>query len=169
MDLIVKRKGEFQASSILIEMPKIIQKVIDQMVTHAKREAPYECCGMLAGRDAVCGAGALITAIYEIQNLPSDDSSIHDLNIPADRTVRYMMDPKEQFQAMRNIRERGLTMMGIYHSHPHSEAVPSETDVRLAFYPEVCYLIISLAKTPPDLRAFFIVDKKITEETIKSV
>ena len=145
------------------KMPKIIQKIMDQIVDHAKRETPYECCGILAG------AFACITEMYEIGNLASDDPRIADLKIPEDRKVRYMMDPKEQFHALRNMRERGLTMLGIYHSHPHSQAFPSATDVRLAFYPEVFYLIISMADTVPDLRAFFIVDGKITEEKIERI
>jgi proteasome lid subunit RPN8/RPN11 len=134
-----------------------------KIINHAKRETPYECCGIIAGVDA------RITEIYEIKNLPSDDPRIAELKIPEDRTVRYMMDPKEQFQALRNMRERNLTMMGIYHSHPHSQAFPSATDVRLAFYPNVFYLIISLAETVPSLRAFFIVDQKITEEKIEII
>ena len=137
------------------------------MIVHAKREAPYESCGILAGDVPLNGGISLITEIYEIKNLPSDDPRIAELKIPEDRTVRYMMDPKEQIQAMRNMRERGLTMMGIYHSHPHSAALPSTTDIRLAFYPEVFYFIISLAQTPPDLRAFFIVGGKTTEEIIQ--
>ncbi len=124
---------------------------------------PYECCGIIAG------VGARVTEIYEIKNLPADDPRIADLKIPPDRTVRYMMDPKEQFQALRNMRERGLTMMGIYHSHPHSQAFPSATDVRLAFYPEVFYLIVSLAQSVPDVRAFFIVDGKITTAEIERI
>ena len=133
------------------------------MIEHARREAPDECCGILAGK------GAVTTEIYEIKNVPSDDPRIIDLKIPTDKTVRYMMDPQEQFQTLRNMRERGLTMMGIYHSHPHSPAIPSVTDIRLAFYPEVFYLIISLSKTVPDLRAFFIVDGETKEEKIERI
>lgn len=144
-------------------MPKIIPTIVDQMIAHAKREVPHECCGILAG------AGDIVTEIYEITNLSSDDPRIADLKIPKDRKVRYMMDPVEQFQAMRNMRERNLAMLGIYHSHPHSSAYPSATDIRLALYPNICYLIISLAEDTPNVRAFFIVDQKITEENIERV
>ncbi len=133
---------------------------MDQMIAHAKREAPYECCGILAGVEFI------FKKKNEIENLPSDDIRISELDIPEDRTVRYMMDPKEQMQAMRNIRERGLTMMGIYHSHPHSQAIPSKTDIRLAFYPDVFYLIVSLAQETPDLRAYSIINGKTDEEGI---
>jgi proteasome lid subunit RPN8/RPN11 len=150
-------------------MPKIIQTIVDQMLVHAKREAPYECCGILAGRVGCEGIPSPITELYEIKNLSPDDPRIAELKIPEDRTVRYMMDPGEQFCALRNMRERDLAMMGIYHSHPHSAALPSETDIRLAFYPEVFYFIISLAQTVPDLRAFLIVGGKTTEEKIAIV
>ena len=144
-------------------MVRISRFPLDQMIAHAKREAPYEGCGLLAGE------GSLVTAFYEIKNLPGNDPRIIELKIPEDRTVRYMMDPAEQFQAIRSMRARGLAMMGIYHSHPHSPAIPSATDIRLAFYPEVFYLIVSLEKRSPDFRAFFIVDKKVTEEKIEII
>ncbi len=150
-------------------MPKIIQTILDQMIAHAKREAPDECCGILAGHVAFAGAEDIVTEIYEITNLSSDDPRIADLKIPKDRKVRYMMNPDEQFQVMRNMRERNLAMLGIYHSHPHSEAYPSATDIRLAFYPNVFYLIISLVEDKPYVRAFFIADQKITEEKIERV
>jgi len=144
-------------------MPKIIQKINDEMMAHAQLESPHECCGLLAGEEK----RGVITEIYRIKNLPSDDPRIADLNIPADRRFRYMMDPQEQFVAMKEMRNRGLVMMGIYHSHPHSQAYPSATDVRLAFYSDLCYFIVSLEKKMPDLRAFRIVDNDITEEQIE--
>jgi len=132
------------------------------MIAHAQLDAPYECCGLLAGEEK----GGIITEIYRINNLPSDDPRISDLNIPADRRLRYMMDPEGQFFAMKDMRNRGTMMMGIYHSHPHSSAYPSATDLRLAFYSDIVYFIVSLAENAPDLRAFFIVDNIITEEQI---
>jgi proteasome lid subunit RPN8/RPN11 len=152
-------------------MIKIIQDVIDKMVTHAKRETPDECCGILAGVVPFAGVAgsSCVTEMYEMSNLPSDDPRIADLKIPTDRAVRYMMDPKDQFNVLRNMRKRNLTMLGIYHSHPHSPAFPSITDVRLAFYPDVFYLILSLMETNIDVRAFFIVNQKITEATIERI
>ncbi len=144
-------------------MSKITQAVYDAIIAQASREAPNECCGLLAGNDGV------ITQAYPICNLPSDDPRIADLNIPADRRVRYMMDPAEQFRAMKAIRAAGLTLMGIYHSHPHSEAYPSATDIRLAFYSDLLYIIVSLAQENPNLRAFWMPDGKIKEEKIDRV
>jgi proteasome lid subunit RPN8/RPN11 len=63
--------------------------------------------------------------------------------------------------------DEGLELWGIYHSHTHSEAYPSDTDIRLAFYPEARYLLLSLAdRTEPILRSFFIVDGEVTEEEL---
>ena len=149
-------------------MPIIVQRIYNEVIAHAKTEAPNEACGLLAGvplrGTATTG---LITEAYRITNLPSDDPRIADLNISPDRRFRYMMDPKEQFLAMKEIRHKSMTLMGVYHSHPHSPAYPSITDVRLAFYSDILYLIVSLENNKPDLRAFWIVDGKITEETIE--
>ena len=138
-------------------MIKIIQPVYNRMIAHARDEAPSECCGLLAG-PADC-----ITGIDPMHNLSSDHPLVRDLNVPADRSLRYVMDPKEQFQVVKRIRASGLTLMGIYHSHPHSAAFPSETDVRLALAADVFYIIISLAGIEANVRAFTIVDRKITE------
>lgn len=131
------------------------------MVAHAQTEDPYECCGLLAGKNGIA------TEIYKITNLPSDDPSIVDLKVPADRTLRYVMDPKEQIAAFKHMRENDTELVAIYHSHTHSPAYPSETDLRLAFYPDVHYVIVSLEdKKNPHTRAFRIVDEKINEENI---
>ncbi len=95
---------------------------------------------------------------------------IVDLKVPADRRFRYVMDPKEQLLAFKKMRESSMTLIGIYHSHPHSPAYPSATDVRLAFYADVWYLIVSLEdRARPQVRAFRILDQKITEETIEVI
>lgn len=131
-------------------------------MVHAKTDAPNECCGLLAGKDGIA------TEIYKISNLPSDDPSIIDLKVPENRELRYVMAPKEQISAFKQMRERGTELMAIYHSHTHSEAYPSATDVRLAFYPDVQYLIISLEdKNKPHMRGFRIVDENINEEDIR--
>jgi proteasome lid subunit RPN8/RPN11 len=146
-------------------MPKIVHTVCDSIIVHAREEAPHECCGLLAGKEET----GIISKTYPIANLPSDDPRIVDLDVPADRSLRYMMDPEAQFDAVREMRNNGLLLMGIYHSHTHSVAYPSETDVRLAFYPELTYFIVSLVKGKPDLRAFRIVEEEIVEERIERV
>lgn len=78
------------------------------------------------------------------------------------------MEPKEQFRVFKEMREKGLELLGIYHSHVSTRAYPSFHDVEMAFYPEALYLIISLEDFDhPDIRAFEIRDRKIEERDIE--
>lgn len=123
---------------------------IEVLIEHSKEEAPFEACGILAGKEGK------VAKVYRMQN--SDRS-------PA----TFFMEPKEQLKVMKEIRNLGLEMLGIYHSHVATEAYPSAHDVELAFYPEASYVIISLKdKDNPNIRSFKIVDGKITEEKVLS-
>ena len=125
--------------------------IIDSMVEHARLEAPLECCGLLMGQ-----AGR-ITRLRRMRNL-------------AQSPVRYEMAPRELFQFFRDLRVSGLQHLGIYHSHPTSEAYPSATDIAQAFYPDCAYFIISLL--PPDrpaVRAFSIMELVVAERTIRQI
>ena len=106
----------------------INQDVIQSIIDHAKKEAPYEACGCLAEKEGV------ITCHYGLTNL--DKAAEH-----------FSMDPQEQFTAIRDMRSKGLKLAGIYHSHPETPARPSEEDIRLAYDPEVSYVIVSLAES----------------------
>lgn len=80
------------------------------------------------------------------------------------------MDTQEQFWVFKNMRHNGLEVIAIYHSHPHTEAYPSPTDVSLAYYPEATYILTSLQDPQnPILRAFKIKDGKIIEEPFEIV
>ena len=137
------------------------QKIAEAVIAHAQKEDPYECCGLLAGKNGIA------SEIHKIANLPSNDPAITDLKVPADRALRYVMDPKEQITAFKQMRENGTALVAIYHSHTHSPAYPSETDIRLAFYPDVHYLIVSLEdKNKAQIRAFRILEEKIYEDNI---
>lgn len=143
-------------------MLRISKEIMEEIISHAQSDAPHECCGLLGGK------GEEVRQVYRISNLPSDDPKVADLQVPSDRRFRYVMDPKEQLLAFKQMRKEGLDLVGIYHSHPHSQAYPSATDVRLAYYPDVSYLIISLQEqNRPEVRAFRIVDQRITEEKIE--
>lgn len=124
------------------------RSVYDDMIRHAKAGFPNEACGILAGNEG-------ISHFFPMKNL--DESSIS-----------YFMDPKEQLKVFKKMRELGLEMRGIFHSHVASEPRPSQKDVRLAFYPEVSYLIVSLSDLEkPELRSFRIYDEQITEEKVQ--
>ncbi len=127
------------------------QAAYDAMIAHAKAGYPNEACGILGG-GADTGE-----RFYPLKN--ADESPIS-----------YFMDPKEQLRVFKAMREGGVEMRGIFHSHVTSEAYPSQKDVRLAFYPEVSYLIVSLSDMEkPVLRSFRINEEKVSEEEIRIV
>ncbi len=82
----------------------------------------------------------------------------------------YVMEPHEQFRVMKEMRQAGLELVGIYHSHTGSQAYPSAMDVSLAYYPEAVYLIVTLLdRKLPASRGFSIVEEVITEVHIEVV
>jgi [CysO sulfur-carrier protein]-S-L-cysteine hydrolase len=120
----------------------------DAMIEHARSDFPFEVCGLLAAE-----AGRVVHR-YEIPNA-------------ARSMTFYNMDPKAMLHAFNDMDDRDWELAGIYHSHTHTEAFPSHTDVELAFYPEAVYLIVSLQDPDePVIRAFDIVDGKITERAL---
>lgn len=113
------------------------QSLYDQIISHARREAPRECCGLIGGIDTC------IQTVYPLRN-----SSANPL-------VSYEAAPEDLFAAQRSMRERGDELLAIYHSHPRSsDPQPSETDVRLAYYPSAVYFIVGLGGDQPGLGAF---------------
>ena len=137
----------------------IPKNIMDKMIDHARRDYPNECCGLLAGLKGE------VYLFYEIDN---DDKS----------TETYFMNPKELLRSQKDIREKKMELLGIYHSHTHSEAYPSETDMDKAhwpesdmpLFPESFYLIISLEDfEKPVTRVFDIKKKGITEKKFRVV
>ena len=144
-------------------MLTILRSLYETLISHAKTEAPNECCGLLGGRNGA------ITHIYRIRNL-EDSDRIQELKIPRDRTMRYFMDERQMMDAMGNMRDNDLELLIIYHSHPQTEAYPSATDIRLAYYPDSQYLIISLRNShSPEANLFRIVDGKVSPSELKIV
>ena len=130
-------------------MIKISKDVYGQMIRHAKKGYPNEACGILAGTDPDAAV-----VFYPMTNM--DNASIS-----------YFMDPREQLHVFKDMRQKSLGMRAIFHSHVASEAYPSQKDVRLAFYPDVSYLIVSLTDMDnPVLRSYKIVEEKVSEEEI---
>jgi proteasome lid subunit RPN8/RPN11 len=116
----------------------IVRPALEAVVAHARAEAPRECCGLLVG------------------NLQSVSEAVAARNI-ATAATRFLVDPQDHIRALRAARGRGLDVLGFYHSHPHTAAVPSETDRAEASYPDHLYLIVSLAVEPADARLFRLV------------
>ena len=138
------------------------------MVAHARDLDPFECCGILGGTDGT------VVEQYRIANTVAKDQRavqvfneaevkyLGELTERAKAEVAYFMDPKELLAAFKDMRTRGLDLTAIYHSHTHSPAYPSQTDVGLAYYPDAAYLIISLEdKAKPDLQAYWIKDQHV--------
>jgi [CysO sulfur-carrier protein]-S-L-cysteine hydrolase len=146
------------------------------MVAHARELDPHECCGLLAGNDGK------IVRHYRITNTVAKDARAVQVFQDADvkqlgritetarAEVAYFMDPKEMLAAFKDMRTREIDLMVIYHSHTHSPAYPSTTDIGLAYYPDAAYLIVSLEdKAKPDLQAYWIKDGQVSRAEIQTV
>ncbi len=128
---------------------EIPAEIRDAMVQHALEEDPNECCGILAG------AGGMVLHHYRITNTEKSP-------------YRYSMDGRELNRVLIELDDNGWEMQVIYHSHTHSPAYPSDTDVRLAAnWPDPYYLLVSLMdKQSPDVRLFIIADGNVVEEPV---
>ena len=122
----------------------IQQSYLDEMIAHAKAEYPNESCGIIAG------SGGQAVKLYRTRN--------------AERSpVRYVIDPREQLGVMHEMEDKGWDLLAIFHSHTHSPAYPSQTDLQLAYYPDALYVIVSLMCAEPVVKAFRIADGKVEE------
>ncbi len=131
-------------------MVRIPKYIFERMIEHARKEAPLECCGILAGRNGV------VEKAYELPNAEKSP-------------VRYSISPQEQMKVYEEMDRELLDMIAIYHSHTHTIPFPSETDVRLAFYPGVASIIISLKEEIPVVKAFWIREDAIYPEEIEVI
>jgi [CysO sulfur-carrier protein]-S-L-cysteine hydrolase len=119
-----------------------------EIVEQAIREFPNEACGVIAAE------GGVPVKVIPMRNADASP-------------VSYRLDGKEQLHVFDRIDDQGWELWAIYHSHTHSEAYPSETDRRLAFYPEARYILVSLAdRERPVIRSFFIRDGDVQEEEL---
>ena len=125
-------------------MITLTKQQTEEMIAHARAEAPAEACGLLAGTDSK------VLRIFKTKN-------------EADSDKRYLVSPKEQFEIFKQIRKDEMELLGIYHSHVASPPYPSETDCEMAVY-DVSYLIVSLEDDEPVIKAYRIKDKNIEEK-----
>lgn len=116
-------------------MLRIPGNIVEELYDHAQTGLPEEICGYLAGN------GREVSRVFRMTNI--DHSPEH-----------FAFDPAEQFQVIRAARKEGLEILANYHSHPETPARPSEEDIRLAFDPEISYVIVSLAAAEPDMKSF---------------
>ncbi len=132
-------------------MLELERPFVDEMIAHAREEAPNECCGIIAGQDGRA------VKLFRAKNAEASP-------------YRYNVDPQDLFRIYRECEANGWDFLAIYHSHTFTEAYPSATDVRLAFWPESYYVLVSLANPQrPVVRAFRIIDGQAEEEALKIV
>jgi [CysO sulfur-carrier protein]-S-L-cysteine hydrolase len=129
----------------VIEIPADIREA---MIAHAREDMPNEACGLLAG------PGGRAEHAFRLRN--ADNSP-----------MTYRFDSNEQFQVFNEIEEKGWEIAAIYHSHTHTEAYPSPTDRRQAFYPDAHYILVSLAEEDPVVRGFTIRDGVVEEQELR--
>jgi proteasome lid subunit RPN8/RPN11 len=127
---------------------RISRQLLDDVIAHAREDAPNECCGMIAARDGEAVA-------------------VHRARNTAASPFRYEMDGMEQYRIQTEIEDAGLELGAIYHSHTRSAPEPSQTDINLAFYPEALYVIVGLKSPEPDVRAWRIVDGQVSEAALE--
>ncbi len=143
------------ATSGSISSASISAALLDSIVTWSLAGRPNEACGLVAGTAAALEGGSA-TRFLPLTNAAASP-------------YRYLIDPDEQLRAMLDIDDADEMVWGIVHSHVMSPAVPSDTDVGLAAYPDALYLICSLANEAPMVRAWSIQSGTVTELRLRVV
>jgi proteasome lid subunit RPN8/RPN11 len=123
-----------------------------RMVGHAYDGLPDEACGLLAGPPGT----SRVTVFYPCRNA-------------AESSKVYTIDPKDHLRADRDAEARGLEILGVMHSHTHTDAFPSATDIAQAPDPAWHYVIVSMRQESPVLRSYLIADGEHSEESVSVV
>jgi proteasome lid subunit RPN8/RPN11 len=127
---------------------RISHALLDEVIAHARAEAPNECVGVISGRD---GVAVRVIAATNAARSP----------------LRYELEPRELLRIHEAVDESGDDLAAIYHSHTRSDPVPSQTDINLAFYPDALYVIVGLKSGEADVRAWRIVDGDVSEAALE--
>ena len=131
-------------------MVRIPKSIYHRMIEHAKMEWPMECCGILSGKEKT------VEKAFELKNTEESPD-------------QYSMSPRDQLKAFEEMEKESMEIIAIYHSHPNTIPFPSETDVKLAFYPDVSSVIISLKEESPVVKGFQIREEAIYLEEIEVI
>lgn len=122
----------------------IDRTIVNQILSHALRAPEQEVCGLISARDG------MPRRVYPVANVAPDAGRL------------FAMDPQQQIDAMRRMRESGEALYAIYHSHPHAPAAPSSLDLQQAAYPDALYLIVSLnTKGVLDMQGYRLRDQQV--------
>ncbi|NCZ87411.1 MAG: M67 family peptidase [Actinobacteria bacterium] len=158
--IFLRHVGELSLGSVGIVDSRslvITTEIEQQIVAHARACKPQEMCGLLVG-----------TASGDATTNADTDRALefHPCRNAAASAIVYTLDPKDYMRVEQSADERGLAVLGVVHSHTHTEAYPSPTDVAQAPDPNWNYAIVSLKYDPPRLRNFRIVAGEISETAI---
>ena len=127
---------------------RIRRSQLDELIEHARAEAPNECCGLIAALDGRAVA-------------------VHRATNAAHSPLRYELEPKEQLHLELGIEDAGQELGAIYHSHTRSAPLPSQTDINLAFYPDALYIIVGVAGEDAEVRAWRIAGGAVEEAPLE--
>jgi [CysO sulfur-carrier protein]-S-L-cysteine hydrolase len=123
---------------------RIARELYEQMIAHAREEAPNECCGMVGSNDGQA------VAVYRAVNAEASP-------------LRFRIDPDEQLALHNKIEDAGLELAAIYHSHTRTEPRPSQTDINFAkLWPGVLWIIVGLDGEEIDVRTWRIDDGHVS-------
>lgn len=157
----------------------IPQHILDDIIDHAQQLAPYECCGLLAGTDGI------VSRIYRVKNIvamegaqslssfdPEKVAHLERLSPDERAEIAFVMDMQDFSTAKKDMRNNGLDLQVVYHSHPHDPARPSVTDIKIAtdyeeIWPKInlplpAYLLVSLMNSAPDVKTYWIKSGRVT-------
>ncbi len=136
----------------MIKRVYIHSRDYDSIVRYGREHLPKESCGLIAGSEDE--RGRHIKKVYYLTNV--DDAEDH-----------FTLDPREQLEAVKDMRKEGLKPLGNWHSHPESPSRPSDEDIGLAYDPNASYLIISFMAESPVLNSFHIEKGEVTKEDLR--
>ena len=127
----------------------IAAELLDEVIAHARRDAPDECCGIVAVRDGTA------VAVHELENVQASP-------------LRFEMNGLRLFERLTELEDQGMELGAIYHSHTRSPPYPSQTDVNFAGkWPGVEWLIVGLAGDDVEVRSYLIDDnRQVTEVAV---
>jgi proteasome lid subunit RPN8/RPN11 len=143
--------GHPPPGTVGVAMLHLPSSIRTDIISHCLSGLPEEACGLIAGDPGA----SVVAASYATHNL-------------AHSAKLYTVDPKDHLKADIQAEAAGTQIIGVYHSHTHTDAYPSPTDVAQAPDPNWHYVLVSLRDTHPVLRSYWIIDGNIYEETVSS-
>ena len=132
---------------------RIEANAYDEIASYARKQLPEEACGLIAGTEDEAG-NRLVEKVYFLENI--DHATDH-----------FTLDPREQMDAIKDMRKQGLKPLGNWHSHPESPSRPSEEDIKLAYDSKASYFILSLMADNAVLNSFHIENGKWEKEDLR--